>query len=409
MDEIRMVRDGYGSPRPPTKDETATARMQLAALIAAERTDTAPAPAPAPAPRRRLFGGWRLKLGVGLLAAGTAAAAVIVVTGQDDGPSGRTTPPVAMGEGDFTQVAAKAELAPTGKYWASDEISGALYVIRPKSGPYAIFGAQSEFHTSTTTGEKGGTTYNTRDLPARPATPEDAAAWKRAGSPSSFKVWSNDHYWTYTTKAGSWGEGESDAVKDGKFYGPGGTLLTKDDFATLPTDPSALAKAFFSYEGWGGHPVAPFLKEKFKVKPGMKNMTPRMKLVETGRALRNMPLPPKVRAGLMRALAAQPGIQTVKGAVDPAGRKGIALAIAPERITRTAEYGTPKAEQGAFSERTELVFDPKTGELLAEQTVLTTPGGAYAQLKPGAVLNYWILRQAGWTDTKPKPPAQLPS
>ncbi|MEV4256861.1 hypothetical protein AB0J52_27175 [Spirillospora sp. NPDC049652] len=411
MDEIRTVRDAYGSPRPPTPDEAAAARMRLAALIAAERTgaESASAPVPAAVPsRRRLLGGWRLKFGVGLLAVGAAAAAVIVVTGQD-GPSGKTAPPVAQGEHDFMEVAAKAELAPTGKYWFSDEVSGQVYVMRPKTGAYAIFGARTESHTYTTTGKKGGTTYHSRDLPARPATPEDEAAWKRAGSPSSFRVWSNDHFWTYTAKTRPWSAGESDAMQGGKFHGPGGTLLTKDELATLPTDPAALADAFYSFKGWGGHPLSPAYRKKFEAKPGAKNMTPRAKLVETGGALRGMALPPKVRAGLMRALAAQPGIQTVKDAVDPFGRKGLALSVAPERVTRTAEYGAPKAEQGTYTQRTELVFDPKTGELLSQQDVLTTPGGPYAKLKPGAVLNYWILRQAGWTDSKPQPPADLPS
>ncbi|RMI47348.1 CU044_5270 family protein, partial [Actinomadura harenae] len=370
--------------------------------------DAAPAAPPAEpaAPRRRLFGGWRLKLGVGLLAAGTAAAAVIVMTGQD-GPSGKATPPLAQGGHGFTEVAAKAELAPTGRYWFSDDVSGQAYVMRPKTGAYAIFGAQTESHITTDTGAKATTTYMERDLPARPATKEDEAAWRRAGSPSSLRVWSNDHYWTYTTQAKPWSGGETDSMKGGKFYGPSGTLLSKEEFATLPTDPSALANAFFSNKGWGGHPLAPALKKKFDLKPPGK-MTPRQKLFEAGGAIRNMPLPPKVRAGLMRALAAQPGIQTVKDAVDPLGRRGIALAAAPESVTWTAEYGAPKAEQGTFVGRDELVFDPKTGELLSEQTVLTTPGGAYAQLKPGTVLNYWILRQSGWTDTKPQPPADLP-
>jgi hypothetical protein len=29
-------------------------------------------------------------------------------------------------------------------------------------------------------------------------------------------------------------------------------------------------------------------------------------------------------------------------------------------------------------------------------------------MKPGFVINYWTDRSAQWTDTKPKPPAELP-
>jgi hypothetical protein len=55
-----------------------------------------------------------------------------------------------------------------------------------------------------------------RDLGAHPLTPADRAAWRKAGSPSTWRVWSNDHYATlsskpgasYGTVPGTWGQGE---------------------------------------------------------------------------------------------------------------------------------------------------------------------------------------------------------
>ncbi len=41
-------------------------------------------------------------------------------------------------------AAAKAELLPTGAYWYTDQIQGQSYMMRPKTGSYAIVGAHSE-------------------------------------------------------------------------------------------------------------------------------------------------------------------------------------------------------------------------------------------------------------------------
>ncbi|MFC4912435.1 hypothetical protein [Actinomadura gamaensis] len=420
MDEIRMVRDAYGSPRPPTEEETSTAFAQLDALIKAEGD------APVTSVRRRpagraagrfggrfggWFGGWRMRVGVGLLAAGTAAAAVIVASGQGDAPSGHGpghgagSAPDASGHEAFMQVAAKAELLPTGRYWYSDQIQGQSYMQRPKTGTYAIIGAHSETFQFTGADKKYGSAFLGRDLPARPATADDIPAWKRAGSPTSFRVWSNDHYYVYKAKATAWQDDPAGQGGGGTFTGPPGTL-TPQQIAALPTDPDALAKLFFHPErpGWGGK----IAEEKRKAGKVYRPAGPRDKLLITGDALKDMPLPPKVRAGLMRALAKEPGIRTLDGAVDPLGRKGVALTIDPRTATITGEYGAPKEEQGTYTARDELVFDPATGDLLSDQLVLVQPGGPYAARKPGSVINYWILRKAGWTDTKPQPPSKLP-
>ncbi len=72
------------------------------------------------------------------------------------------------------------------------------------------------------------------------------------------------------------------------------------------------------------------------------------------------------------------------------------------------EYGAPAYEQGDFDSREEIIFDPGTGGLLGSRTVLTRPGGAYRTRAPGFVINYWLVRDSGWTDAKPKPPAKPP-
>jgi hypothetical protein len=121
------------------------------------------------------------------------------------------------------------------------------------------------------------------------------------------------------------------------------------------------------------------------------------------------PTPPKVRAGLMRALAAQPGVHAIGHDTDPLGRRGVALASDDRPATVTGEYGGPKAERGTYRWRTVVIFDEKTGALLSAQTELTVPGGPYSEMKPGFIIDYQADRTSNWTDTEPRPPAALPS
>ncbi|MCP9980913.1 CU044_5270 family protein [Actinomadura madurae] len=339
------------------------------------------------------------KLGLGIVAAGAAAAVAVAVTGQ--GSPGAPPSRVDLGRRAVLAAAAKAELMPTGKYWYTDQIQGQSYMMRPKTGSYAIVGAHSETFQWAAAKQGGGEAFYGRDLPARPLTEKDEAAWRRAGSPTKFKVWSNDHYYTYGQKTTEWEVDDPDPAGGGKYFVQGtGRSLTVGEIQRLPTDPGALAKLFYT----------PDRDAKNKaVRLRDRKMTPSVKLGITASLLENTPLPPKVRAGLMRALTAQPGIRSLGTATDPLGRKGVALAAEERPSTVNGEFGAPPEEQGTYKARSELVFDPATGELLAEQLVLTEPGGAYRDREPGFVINYWLVRDTGWTDAKPKPPPSDPS
>ncbi|RFU39737.1 hypothetical protein DZF91_20690 [Actinomadura logoneensis] len=419
MDELEALTALAANPAPQT---VASGRARLEA----EARRAAGAPARLSGRRRFLPPRATLFTGFGLTLAGAAAVAVLT--------SGTATPrapggPGAPGgtDGSFLEVAAKADLLPSGRYWYSDEIQGQSYMQRPKSGPYAIIGAHSETYQYVGAQRKDGSGFWGRDLPSRPASAGDAAAWRRAGSPSSFRVWSNDHHWTYTTKATAWEDDPAGRGMGGRFPGlgpdrksatTGKKSMTVEGFAALPTDPAALAELLFpkmtgfdALDPLGANRMPKEEMLRLKQNPGSippRDMTPREKISAGGTALKDMPLPPKVRSGLMRALAAQPGVHTVKNVRDPLGREGVALVADPVTRTVTGEYGTPKVEQGTYSEQEELVFDPKTGALLSQQNVLARPGGPYAARKPGAVLSYWIVRSGGWTDAEPTPPAKLP-
>ena len=115
---------------------------------------------------------------------------------------------------------------------------------------------------------------------------------------------------------------------------------------------------------------------------------PRAKVSRVAGLLENAPIPPKVRAGLMRALSNQPGVRAIGHDTDPLGRRGVALAADDSAVTVTAEYGAPKAEQGTYRSRAVIIFDGHTGALLSVQEELTRPGGPYAEMKPGFVIHY---------------------
>jgi hypothetical protein len=380
MDEVQMVRDRYPEPAPPTAQEIARAKALLNEL-----------------PRRSLP---RLRWGLGgVVAAGTAATVAITLVGGNAVVGGNTPAPPRLtvnldDRGAILAAAEKAERQPIGNYWYIDKIEGQSYIMRPKTGTYAISGAHSETFSWWGVKSGMGEAFYGRDLPARPPTARDASLWRGAGSPSSFRVWSGDHYYTCTTKATKWkADGRPNASGGGEFPGaPGG--MSAEDLQNLPTDPAKLAKMFLSQTGdpAGGQ---------------LQRIEPEGQVMRVA-SLLAAPMPPEVRAGLMRALANQPGLRAIGRVTDPLGRRGVALATDDRAVTVTGEFGGPKAEQGTYRSRAVIIFDERTGAVLSEQEELTRPGGPYAEMKPGFVINYWTVRSAKWTDTKPKPPAELP-
>ncbi|GII31330.1 CU044_5270 family protein [Planotetraspora mira] len=390
MDEVRMVRESYPEPAPPTAREIAQAKALLSEP-----------------PRRSLP---RLRWGLGGVLAAAAAATVAITLAGGNAVVGGNAPVGgnAVGpqpgtvnldaKGAILAAAEKAEEQPTGKYWYIDQIDGQSYIMRPKTGTYAITGAHSETFGWWGAKPGMGEAFYGRDLAAHPSSPADVALWKGAGSPSSFRVWSSDHYYTYTAKSTKWqAHGQTNASGGGDF--PGG--ISAEDLRNLPTDPAKLAERFLSDmemgKALGRKPQDPAGHQQY---PGVKIMRVASLLAA--------PLPPKVRAGLMRALADQPGIHSIGRVTDPLGRRGVALAADDRAFTVTGEFGAPKAEQGTYRSRAVIVFDERTGAVLSEQEALTKPGGPYAEMKPGFIINYLTLRSAQWTDTKPTPPAELP-
>ncbi|GAA4609189.1 hypothetical protein GCM10023195_36800 [Actinoallomurus liliacearum] len=328
----------------------------------------------------------------------TAVALAVGAGGHSPAPGGSRPAPLD-GRSVLLAAADEAEKLPTGNYWFTDQIQGQSYLV--KAG-YAITGAHSETFEWTAAKVGGGHLFYGRDLPARPLTKEDEAAWRKAGAPTSFRVWSNDHYGTYTTKAGSW-SADRPHETGGKFFVPGtGRELSPAELQNLPTDSATLKKTFLPVVG----------KVRANSDPAVARWLtdPAHLILQAGNVFANAPLPPKVHAALMRTVAAQPGVRSLGTVTDPLGRRAIAIGAdwSDSRIAGLGKDRKPRWEKIGYTAREELLFDPHTGAYLGDQRVLVKPGAEYRTRKPGFVINYWLARSSGWTQKKPSPPTSLP-
>ncbi|WP_433177135.1 CU044_5270 family protein [Actinoallomurus sp. CA-150999] len=334
-------------------------------------------------------------------AGAVAVTATVLVAGTGGGTPtpGRSTGTPFQGQNVLLAAADEAAKQPMGKYWYTDQISGPSFIVK---GGYAVTCAHDETFEWTAVEAGGGHLFYGRDLPARPLTKEDEAAWRRAGSPKSFHVWSTDHYVPCTTAAGSW-KPDTDHENGGTFSALGsGVRLTAAQAQNLPPDPAKLTKMFLMRNQSVKGKASP---EYAKWAAG----NPANAALNAHEAFSSVPLPPKVRAALMRALAVQPGVRNLGTMTDPLGRRAIAIgADWSDTAPEPGKDGKLIWTKSAYAKREVLLFDPNTGEYLGDEQVLVEPGGEYRTRKPGFVIGYSLLRSSGWTNKKPSPPSELP-
>ncbi|GAA3229162.1 hypothetical protein GCM10010468_58920 [Actinocorallia longicatena] len=318
---------------------------------------------------------------------------------------GAAAPPVPerrLGSTDVLLVAAeRLEARPLGAYWRTDQLQTQSYVVKVPTGSDAISGATTETFRWTAVRKGGGDLFSLRDLPAGPLTAADKAAWRRAGAPASFRVWSNDHYAAYRTgRPGPWTADGPQAGAGGRwpFTGfekngkmvrtpcpgssggtgcekPVGYGATLEDLQAVDTRPEALLKRYTD--------ATPF------------PVTDAQRLLRVSGDLADAPIPPRLQAAILRMIPSLPGVTRIEGVTDPLGRTGFALA---------AERGGEGEARQPYGSRTELMF-ALDGTYLGDRDVLTRPAGIYRSQQPGFVIRTWIVRSAGWSDTEPAPPA----
>jgi hypothetical protein len=367
----------------------------------------------------------RLSVAIGSTVAGVAAVAVAVaVAGHDVRP--RPPKPQAKPNPMAALLAAadRAEQGTAGRFWYTDRVSSSAFLT--KAG-YAVTGASDERFR--VIARRGLSTEDTRGLPSWPMTAADHAAWRAAGSPSRFHVWANDHYDDFsTTRSFPTGAAplwqRSTTTNNWTFPGtpvtrrvPPNKELTVAQVQELPSDPARLGTIFFPPM----EPLPPLTPETFF----RTDWNQLGHMIDGAGELFTFPLPPRVRAGLMRTLAAQPGIHSFGTVTDVFGRTGIAVGVnepdqeprdkigknskpvddKPGAPLRPEKVGWAKAPYGS---REVVIFDPKTGAYLGSERILTRPGGEYAKQRPGFVIYFDLLRASGWSDHRPSPPHALP-
>ncbi|GAA4225493.1 DNA-directed RNA polymerase specialized sigma24 family protein [Streptosporangium album] len=270
-----------------------------------------------------------------------------------------------------------------GAYWHTVSVSRNLFTAA--DADYTVVNReQNEGWTPSATG--GEQWSRTRSLGAEPATPEDEAAWKQAGSPAEIPVTvpgKRGAKLTLSTEPGDAQDGHAPLVDGDKVFWLGRNVTMKD-LRGLPSDPAGL-KAWLlrSYEGHGTESSSDPMSSDawlFAVTVGL---------------FTDMPITPQVRGAAFQMLADLKTIKVVRDVTDAEGRTGTAVAI-EERVKANA---TAKDDGGIL--QTRLIFDETTGQALARESVVVRPGGLQAAFAPGTVWNSEAVLEAGWTDGKP--------
>ena len=154
-------------------------------------------------------------------------------------------------------------------------------------------------------------------------------------------------------------EGDRDDV----VRGPGEHQLMWP-LRSLSADDTTLARQLAD-----GHPVA---------------NGPMERLVAIGDAYRQLPLPPAVRAAVLRYLADTPGLTVTGRTVDRLGRPGIGFSV--------------ESDNSGLPTRFTAVIDPDTGRLFGYEQTLTKDAGRLNVPIP-SVVGYDVLVRSHYTDS----------
>ncbi|MER5419831.1 CU044_5270 family protein [Streptosporangium roseum] len=230
-----------------------------------------------------------------------------------------------------------------------------------------------------------------QDLGVKPATPQDEAAWRAAGAPTSWRYPKNMK--TEELFAVPFGPLEAAAGERtaerlyGKWKGSAGDLtgelITWKQVRAIPGEPEKLRSYLeerIAQQLTADPDTAGYDVEEVKAHILLRSC---VNIIST------LPASPKVRASAYRILAALPGIRAEGEMTDPLGRRGQALSYQEE------------IEPGLFS-KVRIVVDPSTGLLLAEVRTNTT------KLADGRRVELRVSRSfqaIGWTDERPELPS----
>jgi hypothetical protein len=393
MDELELLATARPVD-PPSAQTVDDARRRLTRQIYAK---------PTPRWRRRIL----LPVGAGAFAVSTG-----LVLGAHVLSPAPPTPPAAMSSrdtGSRDTGALKPDNRPAqvllltaaehtltqpdpgkGAFWASTSEEGQLIQVGKSGNRYAIMGTTTE-----TTWVPAAADYlvlDSRWAGAEPASGADKAAWKEAGSPSS---WPKDPLLgcpvdpddAYTATAAKTSRVVKQGGRPARFQVLGESL-TAEQVRALPSDPAALKAWLIGVIKKQNLPHRTDVELGESLFDGVLNL------------LFDNPITPQVRSATYQVLAGMPGV-TSQGAVkDAEGRRGVA-------VTRNDTAEEQKADSGGATQ-VRLIFDPDSGQTLARETRAIAPADYMAWVPKGALIDYRALESARWTDDKP-PAANAPA
>ncbi|GAA1566683.1 hypothetical protein GCM10009678_56980 [Actinomadura kijaniata] len=397
MNEIDLVRDLLDPPPPPSGAVRSRALARLEEDMSGGR------------PRRLAFGP-RFRLGLaGLVAAGAAAAVGVAALG-DGAPAAPPRPQAVEMDARTVLLAAarQAEKEPTGRYWRVQTVDGSAYHVGPADGGYTVLGYSSHTDRWQARSDADRDVTYVRDLGARPLGPRDEAAWRKAGGPKTFKVVSGGEPSVLSTVPGRTTGAAPASWTPEIVVTPAQKRTRNARWARICAGPDERAKRLLVFKG--GCREVPSDAELRKVAgdPGKlrralspwlepdgvprERDTSALRLRRAARLLTSEALSPKVRAGVFRLLADEPGVRSIGRVRDPRGREGVAL------VAR----GAP-AEDGSVDDH-QLILEPGTHRILAGVDVVVRPGEADRGMRPGTLHGQRVVLSLGWTNETPHHP-----
>ncbi|WP_242883449.1 CU044_5270 family protein [Actinomadura litoris] len=383
-DVLRTLREARpGELDPDVRVEEGVRSAELARAMATPRNA---AGAEKAAPRRRLV---RPAWGIGLVGAAAAAALVVATlpSGGDGGAAGPRSQ--AGGEPEQPGDARTVLLAAAEKLDGQTEGTGAYWHIATRSYSFYRVGnpaytvVASDKDDGWTPGKPGGRSYGRQQsLGAKPATPADEKAWRRAGSPSEFEVKvgvtpGGGRYKSMKLRTAPGRQTVSSMpLVDGDKVFWLGRNVTMKDLRALPADPKRLKATLMRW--YGGHDTeaesVPMSADAWLYRVG-------------GNVVTSLPVSPKVRAAAFRMLAGLKSVEGIGKVRDAAGRTGDAIAM------------DEKTPRGVLRHR--LVIDRANGNALADENVLLKPSGGESA-PAGSLLNSTTVITMEWTNTVPR-------
>jgi hypothetical protein len=339
-----------------------------------------PAPGAAGRRRRARRGGKPALITAALAATAagvTAVGLVLAVPGaaHRPAPTAAPAPRAHPGKAQFTTarevlLAAATHVAPapvTGRYWRVQQITGETWPGGTKAHPYDIsLSTRYDQWNPRSPGEKEWEI--TQQLGTRPATPADAAAWRAAGSPTTWRSGENitkrsqigQDPGGYPPRMGALAATTAASAPSASWTVSDGTVgyvegdlpgLNAAQFRRMPTSPRGVAALLRHY--------------MLKTYCGQHNFsgcsTPVQFVWSEALELLEDPVSAPVRSATFKVMAALPGVRLLGPMTDPLGRRGYGLAAGGPESDQSAGVWNPSVSA--------IVIDPRTGSLLAMEDI----------------------------------------